>query len=385
MISKTTSPSILVLLFFTLFIVKIKGAFNIPASAECVSLQAGCTEELATKSGICKPKTPVAAQPEGCKKSACKYCTWPINKDSPICKGWALKYKCVGNLAVQIPETTPEPTSESTPDAASDVAAESTSEAVTDATPDATLEDTSGAAIISLTDVSTEPTPDATIDVMPGVTPEATPADLPDVLPFPDHFKDIYKFMDPEKCMWKGHNDMVAISLANAMPSSHWSKNGEGLIWKKDTLSGVDTYGIEPKCFNFMVPSSGNYYLTAITSAPHAVDHNDMWIKLSAGIALYRVETEKFLHVAFNYIKAYQNYGMDRIANVLFSVDKNPHFFVSKTMVQGESYEVCISGRGSKFTVYKIAMVKCSPDLSCNPFKNHVQSAMRMLEDSICV
>lgn len=285
-------------------------AYNIPASAQCVADQSNCSEEVSKQSGICLALVKVSRQPEGCIKTACKYCNWPVQQNSKLCTGWALKHWCKNFQ--RAPTSIAKPTAE----------------------------------------------------------PEL----------------EVEERKDPETCVWKGLDDCVVISLSNARLSSEWTKNGNGLIWRKDALRGIDRKGTGSKCFHFKVPSDGNYYMTAITSAPHVVDHNDMWIKLSSGVAMYRVSTGVHRYSSRDYIKGYQNQGKDIKTNVLSNVDRKPHYMVSNFMKKGEPYEVCISGRSSKFTIYKIVFVKCNPNIigSCSPYEPHIRNYMSNLSDSEC-
>lgn len=286
--------------------------FDIPASAECVSQQAACTEETALKSGICTANTKLVLQPAACKRTACKYCTWPAKMGTTLCKEWARKYVCSDTPQV-------------------------------------------------ITEIET-------------VNPTEPP--MQDIV-----------LKDPETCVWMGSNQKVVIGLEHAKESSFWTKHEGGIMWKKDGGPQQDPAGSGSKCFHFKVPLTGNYYLTAITSAPHKVDHNDVWLKLSAGVEMYRTNTGVRLpstEPTTNYFKAYQNYGRDIKANMLFNVDRKPHFLISSSMETGKPYEVCLSGRSSLFTVYKIVMVKCSPAESCNPYESYTQRAMRDITLSEC-
>ncbi|CAN8069620.1 unnamed protein product, partial [Agarophyton chilense] len=168
-------------------------------------------------------------------------------------------------------------------------------------------------------------------------------------------------------------------------PRGSWTRNGHGLEWKKDRLSGIDRPGSGQMCFSFRVPNNGNYYFTGLTSAPHPTDHNDMWVKLSSGIRLYRGKTQAFRYTTKVYIKAYQNKGKDQVNDILSSVDHDPHYFISENMLSNETQQVCVSGRSSKFTFYKLVFVRCwLGNGSCNRWDTWLRRSMKYLIDSIC-
>lgn len=193
-----------------------------------------------------------------------------------------------------------------------------------------------------------------------------------------------FKFKNPFKCLWKGRNNTLAIDIKYVSPWGKWTKNGDGLKWAAQRERGTDKRGSGEMCFNFVVPSNGNYYLTALTLGAHFTDHNDMWIKLAAGIRLYRGKTDVYRKTERKYMKAYQNQGKSKISNILSSVNYKPHYFVTEMLSSKKSEMVCIAGRSSKFTVYKLVFVKCSLGHNCNRWKSFIRNAMDYLAEPIC-
>lgn len=192
---------------------------------------------------------------------------------------------------------------------------------------------------------------------------------------------------NPESCVWKGENDKIIISLKHAEVSSHWTKCEDGLEWRKGIPKGIDQPGLGIKCFHFEVPSTGNYYLAGETQAPHVVHNNDIWIWLSAGFTLYRLNTGIPYFTTNGFIKAYQNRGHNITDYVLYSIDHKPHYFVSRPMFEGTTYEVCISGRSTMFKIFKLILIKCFPTsfTSCSPGRWTVLKVIQDLNKSASV
>ncbi|PXF47076.1 hypothetical protein BWQ96_03153 [Gracilariopsis chorda] len=190
---------------------------------------------------------------------------------------------------------------------------------------------------------------------------------------------------DPYRCVWHGRDKELVLDLKFFTAWGGWTQNGDGLEWKRYLSKGIDEPGSGEMCFKFAVPEDGFYYFTALTSAPHPTDHNDMWVRIQTGIRLYRGKTHVYWMTVRKYIKAYQNLGENRINDILSSVDHNPHYFVSEKLMQNETHTVCISGRSSRFTVYKLVFVKCSPtNGSCNRWGRYIREKMNSLVEPIC-
>lgn len=180
-----------------------------------------------------------------------------------------------------------------------------------------------------------------------------------------------------------GTNYKVVMCLSKVQPQSSWTRKGTGLIWKANVDNEIDPPGLGEICINFKVPKTGTYYVTAITSAPRKSDNNDLWIKLDAGLRLLHAKSLKLHSSGHDYFKGYQNLGENIKADILSSVDRNPHIFVSKEMKGGATEKLCISGRSSRFTVYKIVLVRCSGE-ECDRYSKHIKEAMKGITESKC-
>lgn len=190
---------------------------------------------------------------------------------------------------------------------------------------------------------------------------------------------------DLYQCTWHGRDMKLVVDLNFFKAWGEWTKNGDGLEWKRYQSEGIDKPGSGEMCFKFVVPEDGYYYFTGLTSAPHPTDHNDLWVRLPKGIRLYKGRTHRYRTTATKYIKAYQNMGENRINNILSTIDHNPHYFVSEKLLRNETNSLCISGRSSRFTVYKLVLVKCSPDNgSCNRWDRDMREKMNSLIEPIC-
>lgn len=177
--------------------------------------------------------------------------------------------------------------------------------------------------------------------------------------------------------------------MARVEPFSKWTKtaSGDGIVWRAGDSSTKVNSPAGEKCFRVRFSSPGAYYVTAHSSAPHWSEHNDMWIRFSRGLRLFNAGTmaeKKSRMSMYRYFKAYQNIGRNRKADIISSVNHNPHIMVTSWVETGKFYELCIAGRSSKFTVYDLVMVKCM-GMGCKRFGSHIRDAMKTLKYSTCV
>jgi len=172
-----------------------------------------------------------------------------------------------------------------------------------------------------------------------------------------------------------GTGSKVIICLANKKPKSPWVRKGSGLIWRPTEANKRDPEGSGEMCFNFKPPKTGNYYLSAVTSAPHRVDNNDMWIKLSSGLWLVGKNMQK-KDGGSGYLKAYQNVGSNAKAYIISNVDHDPHQFLTNSLQAGSVQTLCMSGRSSRFTVYKFILVHCA-GAKCDRKSDFIKDAMK--------
>lgn len=175
----------------------------------------------------------------------------------------------------------------------------------------------------------------------------------------------------------------VVICMSKVRPQSSWTRKGTGLTWRASAGDQIDPEGSGEMCFNFKVPVTGIYYVTAVTSAPNRSDNNDLWIKLGSGLRLFEAKSMRFRTRGSGYFKGYQNIGGNMKADILSSVDNNPHQFLSYKLSKGSQQTICMSGRSSRFTVYKFVLVQCSGD-SCSRNSKHIKDSMEGMTTSSC-
>lgn len=186
-------------------------------------------------------------------------------------------------------------------------------------------------------------------------------------------------------CTWFADEDKLVIPMSGVTPTGYWSKydNGagyEGLQWRAgDNRMKVDSPGLGKICFRTAFNVPGTYYLTALTAAPHGTEHNDMWIYFNGGLKIFHAATMVQLTqpwaTPLNTYKAYQNFGNNRIADIISTVNHNPHIFVTDWVAKDTAYQLCIDGRSSKFRVFELVMVRCSGD-TCKRNSNHIRDIM---------
>lgn len=303
------------------------------AAALCMSRTKNCREEDATRSVYCKDNTYVARQPLACRRAGCMYCFEDTHKDETACLSWAVKTWCYERAHEWL---LPKPRVEPESNPASN-------------TP--------------------EPSPETT----------ENPAALNDK-----------RWKNPEDCLWVGKDDKVVLGLKYFKPTKDWkhtAKSGDGLTWRPWKEHGIDKRGSGEMCFNFKAPTAGFYYLTALSSAPHRTEYNDMWIKLDRGLRLYRARTaqRKGSKPRTGYEKAYQNHGRNEKSNLLSGVNHKPHRFITEWLTENRVYTMCMSGRSSKFTVYKLVMIRCVTNPGqCMRTSKYIRDMMKVLPNAEC-
>lgn len=184
-------------------------------------------------------------------------------------------------------------------------------------------------------------------------------------------------------CVFRGSNGKIVIDANSLKLAGDWTRSGKAVVWKRGGGAGIAPMGAGTMCANVIFPSSGTYYQTAVTQAPHGTEHNDMWIKFSGGVDLYRPEGGSASGNA-GWYKGYQNDGGMRVANYLLTIDHNGHQFITKYVTAGRVYTLCISGRSTRYFVYKIVFVKCGGGAACSRYNNSIRRQMSHLGGSKC-
>lgn len=198
-------------------------------------------------------------------------------------------------------------------------------------------------------------------------------------------------------CVWRfGPNGTLAIPLSAVPPTGLWSRGGRGgLVWRAgDPTELVDEPSAEGTlCFSVRPPTDGHYYVTAHSAAPHRTEHNDAWLSFSGGIDLFRAGTHVLWDLYDEYggdgedgthfMKVYENEGDNVIADMISSIDGYRHVLVTRRLLGGEEYELCIAGRSSKYTMFSLVLVRCE-GIDCQRSSAHVRRAMSKLEYSQC-
>lgn len=193
-------------------------------------------------------------------------------------------------------------------------------------------------------------------------------------------------------CVYPEENGTVVISLSSMKPQGMWTKttDGKGIVWREgNNRTSVDSWqstASSQYCFNVLINKEGTYYITAHTSAPHWSEHNDMWLRCSAKIDLYDAKThkKKMTRAAKDrFLKAYQNFGHNRIADIISSVNHDPHIFVTMPIKSRTIIKLCIAGRSSKFKVYDLVMIHCVGE-DCKRSSQHIRNIVRSLKYTNC-
>lgn len=144
--------------------------------------------------------------------------------------------------------------------------------------------------------------------------------------------------------------------------------NKAGITWKPNAKRGIDPPGSGAFCMNFIPNLSGRQYFTVLSSAPHPTEHNDAWFRFPGGVILSRYH-RVFSRPGSAWLKGYQNLGGRKVANYIVHKDRDGHQFIMTSKKKGKKASVCIAGRSSKYTIYKLVIVTCPPGSESNVSK----------------
>lgn len=167
-------------------------------------------------------------------------------------------------------------------------------------------------------------------------------------------------------CTWEG-TDELRLDLGQVLPVSGWeprvrSESGltlNGLVYKPDVSSGIDSEGSGELCFPVTMSTSGNYFFTMISYTPKRTDHNDMWVTTSKQLRMSAIrDSRTFDSEPLKYLKAFQNRA-NIFATSMKNKDRDGHRFEIVGVDAGVSFRVCISGRSSKFEIFALVLKRC--------------------------
>lgn len=175
------------------------------------------------------------------------------------------------------------------------------------------------------------------------------------------------KAPSPKPCVWTSivSEDTVTVDLSKVRPSSGWTRctrNGMGgLVYKRHLTQGMDGKGEHGVlCFDVRAPSSGTFYLTALSYAPHGTDNNDAWVRCSKPMSLWRLGRSKRTVGAKTWLKVYQNKGTRGISEDWKTINNNGHRLLIPGLSKNEMFQVCLSGRSYQYEIFSLVMVRCS-------------------------
>lgn len=186
-------------------------------------------------------------------------------------------------------------------------------------------------------------------------------------------------------CVYFSGGGKVVIRATELRIGSHWNRVGDAIVWKKGGGQGIDAMGSGTVCANVRFRKGGVWYMTAVSSAPHPTEHNDAWFRFSGGVDLYRPQSGSFKKGSGGWYKGFQNNGGNKPADYIVTIDHNGHQFLTKPVRKGKVYQVCVSGRSTKFSLYKLVFIKCDGGAQCSRFNSNIKQRMLNLNPSRCV
>lgn len=304
-------------------------------SAKCLAMRRKCDKGLERNSGSCKAGLPARGQSDRCKHLACAWCEVDGKRDIYPCSTRVVSRIC--ELKRKKPKNTikPAPTQEAAKPPKTEPPTTKTMAPTT--------------TTMAPTTTKTTKAPTTTKTTMAPTTTEASSGGGP----------------KSPGCTYMGDSAIV-IDLGKVAPRDGWTRvTREGIrgleFLANDKNTGIVSGGTRGKyCFNVKSSMGGDFLLTARTSSPHNVDHNDLWASSSKGFKLLR--DGKFNDkrpLPNEFVKGYQNYGNNKIADILRTIDFQPHWMIVPNVREKEAFQVCISGRSTRFSVYSLALVSC--------------------------
>ncbi|KAI0566147.1 hypothetical protein FGB62_12g113 [Gracilaria domingensis] len=184
-------------------------------------------------------------------------------------------------------------------------------------------------------------------------------------------------------CAFRAEGDKVVIPSWALPGAPGWNKNGDGsMTYKPGGGGGIDRQGSGQICANIRVKQDGQYYFTVRSRAPHGTEHNDAWFRFSGGFQLFK-PGNGMVRGNSGWYKGYQNSGGNRMADYIVTIDFNGHQFITNYLNSWTTYQVCMSGRSTRFSVYSLVFIKCSGQ-SCSRFGPQMRNAMSSLPTSKC-
>ena len=168
-------------------------------------------------------------------------------------------------------------------------------------------------------------------------------------------------------CTWEG-DDEVVVDLGSVTPTPDrgWERTERdgfsGLIYRPRWGNGLTPAAAGgAMCFPVRVAQDGDYFWTFVSYAPHRTEHNDAWVKTDLPLRLWKTWGDRFLDTPANtWLKAYHSNGVDRGMSVeMKTVDHDGHRFAVRDVKAGQTFNVCLSGRSFRFSVFRFALKKC--------------------------
>lgn len=395
------------------------------AAAICCALGKNCSPVIAKISQECIADVWITRQPKPCRELACSFCLgYPMDQRPLVCKAHTLADKCARFVTVS-----PTPTVSSSPSAsasatqsrspsasttpsASALGSPSPSQSRTPSpmpspsssvsrtpsvspTPTTSPSPTSSRTPSPMASTSPSPSVSQSGAYSPSTTPMSTPYWTPIILVSPSAKPAPRLSVSPRStptpstdCTFKGTGDIVDIRMADLASRGEWTRSSGGsLTWKKEVGRGViKPNAVETICAKFSPAKSGIYYFTARSRASGWTEHNDAWFRLSMPLILSRLVHKQVKRFpAGKFFKGYQNEGPGKWSMYLRTIDHNGHDVLTTPLVSGETYEVCVAGRSTKFTVSDLILVKCSGVEDCNPFRGAVGERLKSRQPSRCL
>lgn len=185
----------------------------------------------------------------------------------------------------------------------------------------------------------------------------------------------------PRGCTFHTKNGMLNIAARDFPVRGHfWKRTSDGgVVWKEGGGLKIDHEGTgDPFCVPFKPDRDGLFYFTAISSAPHSSEHNDVWFKFTSKVKIYRPTTGSVQRRS-GWIKGYENEGNNKKADYVLTVDHKGYQFFLEGLQKGAVYKVCASGRSTRFKLFNFVFMHCDSLKSCVRWNNYVRNAMAHL------
>lgn len=180
-------------------------------------------------------------------------------------------------------------------------------------------------------------------------------------------------------CTYTPDSDIVVMNpRVPAWPDADnftWVETEDGITYRPDVDDPHKIWGGNtdlPRKYPFQVATEGTYMFSMLTTSNEVAEFNDVWAKFDFGQGLQFWNFEKGLHNmtdvdggGTDWTKLFQNQNGTALG--VYTVDNEGYQIATvDTLKPGNTYELQVAGRSSRFTINRIYVVRCEQETCGN-------------------